>query len=295
MIHRGLILAVLLSAGLFGPRLARRVTFQRAGAPEASSPAVPLPIAQQSLPDAPVLCSYAEARQWSEESEQPLYVLFTAESCVHCPAMATNVEAAAEAAGVDVRVAHVDVAERPDLANLQSWMQGDAVPQLTRFLKTEDGSMRAEHLVGLQDAETLVGWFRRCPPKPIPGPSGPPGPPGPPGAAGLPGPTGPMGPPGSGGGEPGPPGPTGPAGPIGPPGIGQPGPVGPAGATGPPGQKGIMGEQGPPGIVDPDTLPPLTFIVQHADGTVETAVARLGDTVLLWRDSAGEPGISVQR
>lgn len=74
------------------------------------------------------------------------------------------------------------------------------------------------------------------------------------------------------------PGPPGPMGPIGP--KGERGEVGPAGPVGPPGSQ--------------HNHLPMTFIVEHADGTKETGVAYLGDTVRLWRDTSGRSGISVK-
>lgn len=157
-----------------------------------------------------------------------------------------------------------------------------------------------------------------CPPRPRPrpnpGPSpnptpGPQGPPGPPGKDGSPGPPGPPGVPGKDG-PPGPPGPQGPKGDsngvVGPPGPqGPPGPKGeasavpgPPGPMGPIGPKGERGEVGPAGPVGPPGSQhnhlPMTFIVEHADGTKETGVAYLGDTVRLWRDTSGRSGISVK-
>lgn len=117
-----------------------------------------------------------------------------------------------------------------------------------------------------------------CPPDPGPGPSPTP----PPSPTPVPGPPGPPGPPGVPG-NPGPPGAKGDKGDSGLPGAnGAPGTAGKAGPPGANGSKGDKGDPGPPATFDPDSLPPITFVLINADGTKSTVQKRLGETVTIY-------------
>jgi hypothetical protein len=207
----------------------------------------------------------------SLQAGRPMIVFLTQDGCGYCQAMRGDVLPGLRAAGWNL--AEVNATRNRDLALaiIGGPPEGLVTPQLVLYC---DLARPGVILRGLQSPAAVRAWLARnpCPgpgPSPQPCPPGPPGPAGPPGADGRPGPPGPPGVNGKDGKE-------GPPGAPGRDGNGLPGPKGERGAAGPPGPAG------PPGTIDPKQLPPIRFIVVHADGSQEVVDKHLGDTLEIW-------------
>jgi thioredoxin-like negative regulator of GroEL len=98
--------------------------------------------------------SYGEAYKTFQEDGRPLMVLVTADWCPACRTMKSSnlPEAARRGVLKDVSVAIVDVDRSRELAG--KLMQGNAIPQLIMFYKTESGAKRVQ-LTGAQSVQSI--------------------------------------------------------------------------------------------------------------------------------------------
>jgi thioredoxin-like negative regulator of GroEL len=104
---------------------------------------------------------YGEAYKAFQEEGRPLVVLVTADWCPACQTMKSSnlPEAARRGLLKDVNVAIVDVDRSRALAS--QLMQGNAIPQLIMYYKTESGSKRVQ-LTGAQSLSSIERFVGRA-------------------------------------------------------------------------------------------------------------------------------------
>ena len=98
--------------------------------------------------------TYAVAYKSTQETGKPLVVLIGADWCPACQTMKRSVMPKLESAGglKDVAFTIVDTDRQGELA--RSMMQGNSIPQLVMYTKTDEGWKR-QRLVGGQSVEAV--------------------------------------------------------------------------------------------------------------------------------------------
>ena len=101
--------------------------------------------------------TYADAYKQTIATGKPLVILVGASWCPACQSMKTSIiPSVAEQGGLDnVAFAYVNTDQQSDLAG--KLMEGNLIPQLVKFEKTDDG-WKQTRLVGAQSVSVVVSF-----------------------------------------------------------------------------------------------------------------------------------------